>query len=349
MINRQNWHDVRDFLHHIEVVRLNDIETVKRARSHLRHLLEWADSMPLGKAKLLERPTLPAYLLKARADGKSGHLAPSSIIRALSSARDFYAFARAEWPHRYHLVTERWVSTLVPPRMGRAESGLVDHSFYSLETVLRIATVSTETLREERGQAAVAMLYLSGMRGDALASLPIACVDLLAGQIKQLPDMGVRTKNRKAAITYLLDIPELFDVVMRWDTRVRHLSPAALWYATLTHDNTAVTETIKAFRGRDNAVQRDVRLICARAGVPYLSPHKLRHGHVVYALKRARNMGELKAVSQNVMHSSVTITDKIYGGLTNEEIGNVIGGLSKNAGEDVGAKLDQLLELLKNK
>ncbi len=94
-------------------------------------------------------------------------------------------------------------------------------------------------------------------------------------------------------------------VVQRWDQRVRLLSPGALWYATLTTDGMAITETTAAFGGRHNVIQEDVRLICDRAGVDYLSPHKLRHGHVMYALKKAQNMAELKAISQNIMHASV--------------------------------------------
>ncbi len=73
---------------------------------------------------------------------------------------------------------------------------------YNLENVLKIACVSTEALPQERGKVAVCMLFLSEMRAEALASLPISCVDLSAGEIAQLPEAGVRTKNRKAAITF---------------------------------------------------------------------------------------------------------------------------------------------------
>lgn len=349
MINRQNWHDVRRYLRHIEQVRQNDLETVKRSRSHLRHLLEWADDRPLGKAKTLLTPTFPTYLLDARADGQDRSLSPSSVIRCLSNVRQFFAFARVEWPARYHAITESWINLLQPPRLARADSRLVGHQFYSIDDVLKIASVSVETLREERAKVAVAMLFLSGMRADALASLPIACVDLAAGQIMQLPEMGVRTKNRKAAITFLLQIPELLEVVQRWDRRVRTLPPSVLWYATLTRDGMAITATTHAFEGRDNAIQRDVRLICQLAGVPYLSPHKLRHGHVVYALKRARNMAELKAISQNVMHASVTITDQIYGGLVADDVKNVISRLGQPGKNDMDPRIVELLELLQNR
>lgn len=85
--------------------------------------------------------------------------------------------------------------------------------------------------------------------------------------------------------------------------------------------------TTKAYQGRNNVIECDVRLICKRAGVPYQSPHKLRHGHVVHALKQARNMAELKAISQNIMHASVVITDQVYGKLVNDNVRSVISNL----------------------
>lgn len=349
MIHRQNWLDIRAYLHHIERVRQNDPETTKRARSHLRHLLEWSDETPFSQARSLD-PSFPVYLLTARADGREKPLAPASVIRCLANARQFFRFARVEWPLRYKSLSDGWIDFLQPPRQARRDFRLSPHQFYSLEEVRRIAAVSTETLREERGKVAVCMLFLSGMRADALASLPISCVDIGERQVRQLPEYGVRTKNRKAAITYLLEIPELLAVVNTWDRRVRALPDSALWYATLTNDGMSLKPTTIAFEGRNSVIEEDVRLICARAGVTYLSPHKLRHGHVVYALKRAGSMAELKAISQNVMHSSVTITDGIYGNLVGDDVRNIIARLGNSkTGGSLEDKLDELLELLKQR
>lgn len=349
MIHRQNWLDVRAYLRHIDRVRQNDPETVKRARSHLRHLLEWSDETPLPSARKID-PTYPAYLLSARSDGQAKPLAPASIIKGLANARQFFNFARAEWPLRYKPISESWIELLQPPRAIRADSRLPVHAYYTLDDALKIAAVAVETLRQERGQVAVAMLFLSGMRADALASLPLSCVDVSARQISQLPERGVRTKNRKAALTYLLEIPALLAIVERWDRRVRaELPPSALWYATLTSDGMSLTATMKAFEGRNSVIEDDVHLICDHAGVSYQSPHKLRHGHVVYALRHARNLEDLKAISQNVMHASVAITDGIYGNLTSRNVQNVIArlGQSPAGGDDVNQKLDELLALLR--
>jgi site-specific recombinase XerC len=330
MINRQNWLDMRAYLRHIERVRQNDPETVCRARAHLRHLIEWADEIPLTKSRTID-PTFPAYMLTARADGRNRPLAPASISKCLSNARLFFAFARDQWHIRYKSISESWIEMLQPPRHMRAESRLTVHHYFALDDVLKIARVSAETLREERGQVAACILFLSAMRADALASLPISCVHLVDRQIDQLPEFGVRTKNRKAAITYLLDIPELFEICARWDSRLRALPPTALWYSNLSSDGMRILPVEHAYAGRNDTVEHDMRLICKRAGIPYQSPHKLRHGHAVYALKLARNMAEAKAISQNMMHASVVITDQVYGKMITDDVRSIIGNLGKSS------------------
>jgi site-specific recombinase XerD len=363
MINRENYHDVHAYLHYMERRQL-DPATVKRARGHLRHLLEWADETPFTKARASD-PSVPAYLATPsvrivqpfNAPTPERRLAPASIIKCLANARQFFAYAHSEWTLRYKHISASWIDLLQPPRHLRAESRLIVRQYWSLEDAQKVAAVSTETLREERGQVAVCMLYLSGMRAEALASLPIHCVDLSADQIKQLPEEGVRTKNRKAAITFLLPIPELHDVVVRWDQRVRSQLPAgALWYATLTSDGMRVTPTLSAYTQRYCIIEDDVRLICQRAGVPYKYPHQLRHGHAVYGLKNARTIEELKAVSQNIMHASMTITDGIYANLLTNEVQSIITNLGKimplqqnSETADLSQKITELLDLLKPK
>lgn len=347
MINRQNWLDTKEYLHHAERIRQNTPSTVSRARKALRHLLEWADETELPRARLLD-PTFPTYLLTARADGKSIPLSPASITKDLMLTRQFFSFARIAWPLRYKTITLPWIESLQPPRHVRLDSRLPVRELYTLEEVRQIAHVSIETLRQERGRVAACMLFLSGMRADALASLPVAAVDLGRRQLHQLPELGVRTKNSKAAITHLLNIPELLEVVQAWDQRVRQGLPhSALWYATLTSDGMGLTGASQAHQERYHVVGKDIALICQQAGIPYRSPHKFRHGHVVYALKQAHNMAELKAISQNIMHSSVVTTDQIYGRLVTDDVAEIIAHLGiQPAANGLEQKIEQLLQLL---
>lgn len=344
MINRQNWLDTRAFLYHLERQGGKHPETIRKYRMQLRHLLEWADEISLSKAREID-PVFPIYLLSARVDGKSMPLTYTTIYKTLATVRTFFQFARLEWHHRYRRLSDSWITLLQPMRIAKSVQ-LQEHRFYTIEEVKAIASVSTETLHEARGQVAACMLFLSGMRPDALASLPIACVDLTQRRILQIPQMGIRTKNNKAAITYLLDIPELMDVVIAWDRRVRSFSPNSLWYATMNNDASQLTETMRAIIGRASVIGDDIRLVCEKAGVEYLSPHKFRHGHIVHARNLAQNMEQLKAISQNVMHSSVLITDQVYSALTDNQVRDVISTLGHGSRPSHADLIVQLTELL---
>jgi site-specific recombinase XerC len=54
--------------------------------------------------------------------------------------------------------------------------------------------------------------------------------------------------------------------------------------------------------------------------LPYHSPHKFRHGNAVYSIKMAKEIAGLKAVSQNLMHSNLSITDGVYGILSQIDV-----------------------------
>ncbi len=50
------------------------------------------------------------------------------------------------------------------------------------------------------------------------------------------------------------------------------------------------------------------------------SPHKFSHGDAVHALKMAKDISALKAVSQNLMHENLSIADGVYGALSETEV-----------------------------
>lgn len=49
--------------------------------------------------------------------------------------------------------------------------------------------------------------------------------------------------------------------------------------------------------------------ICNKTGVPYLSPHALRHSHAVHLLKSGSN---IKFVSERLGHSTINMTADVY-------------------------------------
>lgn len=167
-------------------------------------------------------------------------------------------------------------------------------------------------------------LYLTGMRVGAFLTLPIACVDFEHKKIYQVPSMGVRTKFHKASVTTFLNIPKLLETVKNWDNEVRKsFSPNQVWYAPIHTFSYQYGEFQQldhvASPLRSKQLRKEMTKLCNLAGVKYRSAHKLRHGHAVFGIKNAKNMQELKAVSQNLMHSSISITDGIYGNLSGSD------------------------------
>lgn len=353
MIYRNNYLDVKAYLRYLEVVLQQDPQTVDRRREQLRHLLEWADETPLWKASRLVKPTFPAYLVTARNDGRQKQTAPGSLAATCNTTKRFYTWARAKWPHRYGSVSLSWIATIVPPRGRGAQSEVRVHTYYSLEEMKKIAAIKPDCLRDERDQAAMCFMWLSGMRVFAFVTLPIYCVDLAGMRVSQLPGEGVHTKNSKAAITSLYQVDDLLDVVKRWDEKVRAGLPrGAMWYSTLDQSGCELVPLYNAKAGRREMIKEGIKNICALAGIEYKSSHKLRHGNGVFGLKNVRDMAGLKSVSQNLMHSSVTITDSIYGTLSSDDVHRVIVSLKEKdpprdgrsfADADLIEKLEELL------
>jgi len=174
------------------------------------------------------------------------------------------------------------------------------------------------------------LLFLSGMRAGALCTLPIGCLDLGRGAVGQFPEMGVKTKNRKSAETYLLPIPELIEIARDWDDLVRRELPAtAAWYAPVISSwGEQRLSAQPPGANRNTALQRRMPGLFAHAGLAYKSPHKFRHGTAVYGLQHARTMADYKAVSMNLMHGDIRITHGIYAILNKEDVRARIASLS---------------------
>lgn len=80
---------------------------------------------------------------------------------------------------------------------------------------------------------------------------------------------------------------------------------------------------------RSSTATRDLKQWLKKIGLPYHSPHKFRHGNAVYSIKLAKDIAALKAVSQNLMHSNLSITDGVYGILSDSDIREQISALGQ--------------------
>lgn len=346
MIDHDNYLEVKAFLRYQVEVMQRDARSVDVDWGWLKHLLRWADDTPLPQAKTI-RPVFPQYLLTIRRTWRGGPGTPftrSGIERACLYARMFFEWARLNLK-KYRQIDPAWIQTLRPPRMPIEPRK--EHQAVSLEMVreLLAVPVAPGDLATWRDKAAAAFLFLSGMRASAFCTLTVECVDLARRTVMQYPTLGVRTKYNKAAVTALLNIPDLLEAVGEWDSFIRERLPGnAPWYPVIKvslGEQILTADRPGEYRGQ--ALLKRLARLFERAGLPAMSPHKFRHGHAVYGLKAAHDVSDLKAVSMNLMHSNISITDSIYAVLSDQDVQNRIARLGQ--GSDV--RQDDLESLLR--
>ncbi len=343
MINRENWKQVKKYLAYRSEVDQLSPGSVELEKDLLRHCLEWAGEVSFVKAPSL-RPTLPEYLLSARLDGGEGQLSRGYVAKVMATGRRFFHWLR-DHQSGYKTLSAAWLDTLKPPRMTVKPR---EHEFVTLEEIRAIASAPVANLAEKRIRAAAVFWFLSGIRIGAFLSLPLAAVDVNGRTVKQWPSLGVHTKFQKQATTHLLNIPDLLAVVADWDREVRAVLPEnGLWFAPLLPGSGEVDAVSRPVsNGRSAGACKDLRDWLARVGLPYHSPHKFRHGFAVFSLKQAKDIADFKAISQNLMHSSLSITDGVYGMFSDQDVGARIGALGKNgaSSENILAQIARLLE-----
>ena len=232
MINRSNYKLTREFLDFLSEIKQLSPGSLHRFKLDLNHFLLWLDETPIEKCET-KRPSFPSFLQTSRMDGSNKSLGVDTQKKTIQTTKRFLHWLKLYHPHRFKSLPVVWIDSL---KAAAGFSAPGEHEFVTLEEAIFLANVplKQEKLVYLRDQAAVAMLFVSGMRAGAFATLPIEAVDLTAMAVKQWPSLGVWTKNRKHATTYLLDVPRLIEVVKAWDAVVRSQLPlSAMWYAPI--------------------------------------------------------------------------------------------------------------------
>ena len=348
MIRRSNYLLVRRYLLDLgEIYQLSG-SSLGRYRFYLRYLLLWAGETPFQQAVKL-RPTFPSYVSNLPGRNKEVPLASVTQKKIIEVGKRFFTWAKQNYPKEFGSLTTAWLESL---RSARVRDTKDEHEYVSLEEVKHLIAISHEEsdLALLRDKAAAAMLFLSGARASAFTTLPISAVDLPARTLRQWPELGVATKNGKRATTYLLPIPELLSVAQSWDDVVRsHLPTTTPWYAPITSQwGSQSLAHVEPGKNRHQALDKRLRRLFTLADLSYKSAHKFRHGHAVYGLLKAQTMADYKAVSMNLMHNDIKITDSIYAPILSEEVKERIAKLTSSQDTMPDTEIDGLIGQLSN-
>lgn len=352
MINRENWYLVRAYLKYRNEVDRVSLDTWKLEGTWLRNLIDWAGERSFQEVEKI-RPTFPEYV-ETRKKRNGEPISREYMRKVVSIARHFLGWLTMHKAGYRTKISSGWLDTLKLSRLPQTKS-MYEHEYVTLDEIKAMAAAPVYSMRDQRIKASAAFWYLSGIRISAFVSLPIHAVDLNNMSVKQWPKLGVRTKNGKHATTYLLNIPEVLAVVQEWDTLIREQLPGtSFWFAPFSPDTGMFDATIQEVGDyRDARARQDLGEWLSRVGLPYHSPHKFRHGNAVYSLDKSNDVADLKAVSQNLMHSNLSTTDGVYGALSGQAVGDkikrlgnqaVLGDLSQ---DKLIADLESIISILK--
>jgi integrase len=265
--------------------------------------------------------------LTARLDGSKKRFSGEYARKLLLTANRFFS-----WLFRhesgYRGLTETWIDSLKPRRNAHARK---EAKGITLNEILVIDDANVDTIWQKRIRTSAIFMFLSGIRVGAFVSLSLCAIDLDNCVIKQWPELGVKTKFQKHASTYLLPIPELLEVVLEWENSLREvLSETDYWFAPISPE-TGMVDRHPHLIGRHRAdrARKNLRRWLKIVGLPYFSPHQFSHGHALYALKQAKDVGDWRAVSRNLMLSNLSTTDGVYGLFSETDVQERIGALGQ--------------------
>lgn len=328
MIRRENWLLTEKYLKagiKDENPHISDV-SIERYEFALRHLLIWADELSFEDALNTKSPSFTNHVANLPARRGEGHLSLEAQKKIILVSKKFLDWAKGNGERGTKKIELRKMKGLVHPKVTKS---MGDPISVDLDEVLRLASFNFgESILDMRDIAALCFVYLSGARRNAVETAPIRAIEIETMCFYQYPSWGVHTKNGKSEQTFLLPIPALVDVIKRWDSFVRNNLPdtAPWFYPFENHWGNYTLANSIGDRASSTALIDRFESLYEKAGMKelYKSPHKYRHGHAVYSLSRCKTMADYQAVSRNLMHSSLAITDGIYADNERKERQSVI-------------------------
>ncbi|MBN2502490.1 MAG: hypothetical protein JXB38_17030 [Anaerolineales bacterium] len=138
-------------------------------------------------------------------------------------------------------------------------------------------------------------------------------------------------------------------VVKAWDNEVRAVLPSdGLWFAPFSPETGGIDRSkTNVGKHRHSRARKALKAWLKRVGLPYHNPHNFRHGFAVYSIQQAKDISDLKAISMNLMHENLQVTDGVYGIFSNTDIQKKIAGLGRNESsidqDEIVRVLEQML------
>jgi hypothetical protein len=123
MVNRHNYHLVKESLKHQQDTRQLAPRSIARYWFYLKFLLLWADEFLFNKLANI-RPAFTVYLATTRLDGRAGSLDPDTLKKIVQTAKRFLTWLKLKYPPEFRGLAIDWINELCPPRGRHAAAKL---------------------------------------------------------------------------------------------------------------------------------------------------------------------------------------------------------------------------------
>ncbi len=277
---------IKEFLTYIQVEKGLARHTLESYGRDLARLQLWADKAGKPLAELTR-----ADLRKWIAHLSRAGLAPTSVARAVSSARGLFRFMMLDGHIKRHPTED--LDT--PQRFAYLPQFLTEDEINQLLAAPDIAT--EEGVRD---RALIEVMYAAGLRVSELTSLKQADVDVQSGLVVC---HGKGSKERRVPIG---------KSAIHW---LQQYSAIRAGYGKPTSPN--------LFLNRGKPITRQfawsmIKRYANKAGVKDISPHTLRHSFATHLLQHGADSRSVQAL---LGHSDISTT-QIYTHITDRHLRN---------------------------
>lgn len=220
----------------------------------------------------------------------------------------------------------------------------------TLEQIKQLCSFPVQNELDERDRALIAFTALTGMRDQAIVTLPLGCFDQEKMLVEQLPTRGVQTKFNKNIYTTIFKVDEmLIEYFLKWYEYLRtkkHFSlddpmfpSTEVGFVSQDHHAFSPIGISKSFWADTNPVRAIFKDRSQQTNVPYFTPHKFRHFIINEAQKHITSVEQLKALSQNLGHENISTTFHGYGAIDTYRVNELVNaidfsGMPKNREEE---------------
>ncbi|HPM38257.1 MAG TPA: tyrosine-type recombinase/integrase [candidate division Zixibacteria bacterium] len=281
-------------------------------------------------------------------EGTGGRaLSPGTVYHTLRYLRAFFTWLSGQAGYKsrislddvaYLALDKKAVQKVVASRPVRCPT---------LEYVLQLTgSISPQTDIDRRDQALIAFLLVSAMRDQAVATLPLGCLNVDSLVVSQDPNAGVQTKFSKTIVTTLMAFDDrLIGYVRDWARyliTVKLFGPADPLFPRSKIEQAdglcfSAIGVEPVFWKGTGPIREILKRRAAEAGLEYYHPHSFRHAAFHIAMRHCRTAEQLRAISQNFGHEHIATTLTSYGRLEAVEVDGIIRTMDFHPGDASGS------------